>query len=801
MPSKLLNSRHLYLKLPAILLAVLAVACAAAFLWLRTSLPVLSGTVTVQGLQQEAEILYDVNGIPHIRAGSAGDAYFALGYAHAADRLFQMDFMRRLARGRLSEVIGPSTVGLDRSMRTLGLGLLAEETYRRLPPRARAVLEAYSAGVNAGLETRSGALPPEFIALRYRPERWTPPDSLVWGRLMALRLAGNWRTEALRAGLAERLDADRIGDLWPADDGTPPPTLSAALRDTDLAGTVRGLLGALPDQMRQMSASNSWAVAGKLTDTGRPLLANDPHLGYQAPGLWYLARISAPGLEIAGATVAGVPFHILGHTDRFAWAFTTTDSDTQDLFVERLSEGETDRYDTPDGPQPFRTRTEEIAVKGAAPVLLTVRETRHGPVVSDLDPRIGAGLPDGHVLALSAMALRADDMTPLAILDMNRAGDWAEFRAALRNFHAPQQNITFADTDGNIAFLAPGRVPVRKAGDGSVPVPGWTGEHDWTGTVPFEELPQAFNPPAGRIVNANHRVVPDDYPWYLTRDWADPYRARRIFERLEETELQTAATTAALQNDVLSGAAVDLLPVLFGLLRPGGDRERTAADQLRQWDRRMTRAAAEPLVFTAWLAEINRGLYADELGPYFDDYFGLHPRVVLRMLAQRPEWCDDMSTAAAESCEVVVTHALERALDGLERTYGADRERWQWGKAHAATFRHPVFGRIPVLRRFADIRIAADGGPDTVNRAQNRIGNARDPFASVHGPGFRAIYDLSDLSASQFAIATGMSGNPLSRRYDNTTAAWRDGGYLRVAPSRDEALRGALGVLRLAPVR
>jgi penicillin amidase len=458
-------------------------------------------------------------------------------------------------------------------------------------------------------------------------------------------------------------------------------------------------------------------------------------------------------------------------------------------------------YDTPDGPLAFAERAETIAVRGGAPKRIAVRETRHGPVISDVDRSFAGHVPAGHVVALSAMALRDDDLTPLAILRMNRAHDWSEFRDALHDFHAPQQNVTFADVDGNIAFYAPGRIPVRRSGDGSVPVPGWSGNHDWTGTIPFERLPQSFNPASGQIFNANHRIVPKDYPYLLTHDWAEPYRARRIAERLASAERFTPDAAAALQADVLSGSAADLVPVILGLVEARENREIRAVEMLARWDRKMSRGAPAPLLYAMWLAELNRGLYADELGPLFGAYYGMHPRVVLGMLTRRTAWCDDVTTERAESCSAVVSAALRRALDGLSRRYGNDMDAWRWGEAHPALFRHPVLGRVPVVRTFADIRIEADGGDDTVNRAQSSLGDRQEPFAAVHGPGFRAVYDLSDLAGSRFAVATGASGNPLSPRYANTTESWRDGRYIRFGRTRPEELAGARGVLRLTPLR
>lgn len=769
--------------------------------WLDTSLPSLSGRIVLPGLVHDAEVIYDANGIPHIRAASIDDAYRALGFVHARDRLFQMDFMRRLAAGRLSEVIGPQTLRIDKTMRTLGIYRLAEETFRLLPPALRRHLQAYADGVNAYLSTRDGALPPEFIALGYTPEKWRPADSLVWGRLMALRLSGNRRTEALRMALGTRLPAGRIEDLWPRDDDAPPPTIDAAGTPARLGPMFASLLDALPPEIRRMSDSNSWAVDGKHTASGRPILANDPHLGYRAPIMWYLAQVSAPGLDVTGATVPGVPFTVLGHNDRIAWAFTSTESDTQDLFVERLTAGRPGAYDTPNGPLPFTTRTERIAIKGRAPASITIRETRHGPVVSDLDSSLLDLAGTGKVVALAATALLPDDRTAEALFGMNVARDWPSFRTALRDFQSPQQNITYADVDGNIGFMAPGRVPVRKSGDGSVPVPGSTGAYDWNGFIPFDDLPQAFNPASGRIVNANNRIVPRSYKWLLTRDWPPPYRARRIYEMLGHEARQNIATTVNLQTDVRSDAAAAVLPVLIGLASAASDddRERDALSILRDWNYEMRRDLAAPLIFTAWLAEVNRGLYADELGPLFRSYYGLHPRVVLEMLVHRQEWCDDITTPERETCGQIVSQALDRALSELSAKYGDKMLNWRWGKAHQAVFDHPVFGRIPVLRNFADLAIASDGGAFTVNRGQMRISDARAPFASVHGPGLRAIYDLSDLDNSRFALATGESGNPLSSRYGNLMLLWRDGRYLRIPTTRAEAEKDAKGIVTLVP--
>lgn len=775
------------------ILLLLTAGLALGYFWLRSGLPDYDGERTLAGLKAPVTVVRDAAAIPHIRAESAADAYFALGYVHASDRLWQMDLQRRIGAGRLSELafIGESALRLDRLMRTLGLYRDAAASFGRLPAEVRAALEAYSAGVNAWLGSRSGPLPPEFMALRYEPEPWIPADSLVWGRLIALQLSGNFRTELLRAALAEILVPALLEDLFPPGIGYPPATLAA--------GEARTLRAALPPRLGPDTASNEWVVSGEHTGTGLPILANDPHLALDAPILWYLATIRTPELTVTGATVPGVPFTLLGHNGTVAWGFTTTGSDVQDLFIERVDPADPARYLTPEGSEPFLVREEIIRVHGRdEPVRLTVRTTRHGPVLSDIDPEAAGRAGDGHVLALAWTALTKDDLNVEAIYRLNRARDWENFRAAMRLWRAPQQNVVYADTAGNIGFFSPGDVPIRRDGDGRNPVPGWSGAFDWRGLIPFEELPQGYNPPAGRFVNANNAVVGPDYPHFLAWAFEEPYRARRIEAMLEETSPLTVAGSQAMQLDTLSLAAAELLPLMLTVRAPDAHAAEALAT-LRRWDHRMNRELAAPLIFRTWLLELGRALYADELGDGFDDYGGLEPMVLRRMLTQRRIWCDDTETEAAETCEDMLAASLSSALDRLEAKYGADPSEWRWGDAHRAPLDHPIFSRVPVIDRLFDLGLQTDGGEFTVNRGGMDVGDAATPFAHVHGAGFRAVYDLADLTESQFMIATGQSGNPLSEFYGNLTLPWRDGDYLTIGPMTDGAPRDPIGTLTLHP--
>jgi penicillin amidase len=769
------------------------------FLWLRSSLPQIEGTLTLAGLSAPVQVLRDGDGLVTIRAEGEADAAFALGFVHAQDRLWQMDAMRRIVAGRLSEVTGPATLDTDRLMRTLGLYRKAEESLALMAPEIRTLMQAYSDGVNGFLATRSGALPPEFLLLGYEPEPWRPVHSLLWGQIMALRLSGNWRNELLRARLAGQLSEEQIEELWPAEPPDGPITLGAATGDIGPAANAApddigraaeaafSLLAGVPQDLLGPGASNSWVLSGAQTASGKPVLANDPHLGFIVPGTWYLVRIETPEGTRAGATAPGVPAIIIGHNGRIAWGFTTTHSDTQDFVIEKFDPTDPKRYLTPEGPLPFQIRDEVIRVKGEDPMVHRVQSTRHGPVLSDVEPDVRrsheALARQGHAataLALAWPALSHPNRTAEALFRLNRAGDWGEFVEALRLFHAPQQNIVYADTAGNIGFFAPARVPIRLGYDGRRPVPGWDRDELWSGFIPFEALPQAFNPPRGRFVNANNRIVPPGYAYRIASHPKTSYRARRIESLLDAQNPHDPEASAGLQQDHVSLMAHQLLPLML-VRAPSGGAALEAHRRLASWDGAMDRDGAEPLIFAAWLRELNRALYADELGKRFADLWHWQPRFVAWVLTDGQHWCDDVTSAEPEDCSSRIELALERALASLERRYGGDMEAWRWGEAHKLRFAHPVFRHVPLLDDLSAVEEETDGGPYTVNRGTPRFASERRLFGHAHGAGLRTIFDLSDLDGSRFMTAFGQSGNPLSPHYGDLTRPWRDGTYLSLA--------------------
>jgi penicillin amidase len=770
-------------------LLVLLVLSGGGFLVLRTSLPASAGRITVAGLRGQVTIARDADGVPTITAQDDDDLSFGLGFAHAQDRLFQMEVQRRYGAGRLSELFGAAAVPIDTQMRVLGLYRAAEAAFPKLSPAARSGIEAYGAGVNAYLATRGLVLPPEFLMLRVTPEPWKPADTLVWGKLMDFQLAGNYRGELLRARLAKTVSPEDLAFLYPDYPKDAPRTL-AALLPLYRSLPLDPLYAALPAAMGPHYASNNWVVDGAHSTSGKPLLANDPHLGFATPGVWYLARLKTPRHDIVGATAAGTPLVIIGHNEKIAWGFTTTTADIEDLYVEKLDPNDAGHYLAGNASLPFQTRQETIAVRDGPPVKLTVRATRHGPVVTDMLPQATAA--PGYVLALQTTFLGDDDTSAQALWDIDRAADWSSFKEGLKQLVGPPQNIVYADSAGTIGFIAAGRIPIRKSGDGWLPMPGWSGEYDWDGFIPFNALPQGTNPQSGHFVSANNKIVSDSYPYFISRDWDLPDRARRIEELLTATPRQSPGASAEIQADTLSLEAARLVPLMTQIV-PSSNLAREATDRLKSWDFRMDPDKVEPLLFTAWLRAFARSVLFARLGDAAADYWDLKPQVMYALLTQRPDWCADPKQPGHETCETRLAASLDTALDELRRNYGAEMSLWQWGRAHVAEFPNAVFERIPGLRDWLRVAIPAPGGYDTVNRGPSLIRDDAHPYEQRFGAGLRIITDLGAPEGSRMMIVPGQSGNPLSRHYADLLRRWRAFEWL--VPSRT----AATDVLTLAP--
>jgi len=779
-------------KILAVLVLIVVIAVTAAWLYLHESLPKIDGDVGAKGLGAEVEVLRDADGIPHILAKNDADAWFAMGYVHAQDRLWQMEFQRRVVDGRISEFLGERAYDTDRLMRTLGMARMAERIVARLDKQTLANLEAYSAGVNAFLDA-DPVLPVEFHVFRIKPPRWKPADTVGWLLVMAWDLSSNWRTELSRLRYANKLGRERANEIippYPGDAPMPLPDFKALY--AELAPTANALLAMSPAN-DYANGSNSWVVSGAHSETGKPLLANDPHLGLQAPSLWYLAHLSSPSGNIVGGTLPGVPFVVLGRNDQLAWTFTTTLGDTQDLFVERVAPNDPASYVTPTGTAKFESRQEVIRV-GSEERRITVRATRHGPVISDAVKSAGEAAPKGHVLALAWAALTEENVVARAGFALNRARTVAELHAAGREFTAPQQNVVFADREGHIGFVAPARVPIRRADNearGRVPVPGWNAKYDWQGFLPYEQMPAIADPASGKIVTANHKITPPGYKPFMSVDWFPPYRADRIDELLAKTPKHSMASFARIQGDTVSRLARELLALALAA-KPKTNEGRDAQAMLKGWDAQMRVDSPAPLVFSAWYRELTRLVYADDLGEMFADSWDMRSAFMLSVLKNQAgyaKWCDDIRTPARETCDEQVSKAFDLAALYLAKQHGEPRT-WRWGAVHVAGGDHRPFSFVPVISRWFSVAPETPGDGFTVDVGHFFIRDNDRPFANRHAASLRAIYDLSDLDKSLYIQSTGQSGNFLSPWYANMAERWAKVEYVTI-PAKREAIRVA----------
>lgn len=826
-----------------LVVAVLLVGTGAA-VYVQRSFAVVDGKLSVAGLRDVVRVQRDGADVTHIRAQTPQDVWFAMGFVHAQERTWQLEFNRRVMHGQLSEVFGEATVETDKLMRSLDIMGTARRQYAGLPLYAKEALQAYSQGIHAFHKDRPQALSPEFHVLGIKPGGdagavWEPEDSVGWALMMALDLGGNWGNEFARLSVAKTLDTDRLWQLMPPYPGEPPAAsadLAALYRQLGVyrangSGTSAGATGGVdpvaqtsPDAAhrdgplsRQISAgmlawsdeltrnagtndgkgSNNWVLAGTRTVSGKPLLANDPHLGLSAPAIWYFAGMQAPAgkasdgtpigaIDAVGATLPGLPFVVLGRTDRVAWGFTNTGPDVQDLYLEQINPADASQYRTPDGWAPFTVRTETIRVKGAADVVLNARSTRHGPVLSDAQ-KVHADVLDlgKYVLALRWSALDADNQTVLAGLQTNQAKSVDELFQALSHYHSPMQSVVAADDQGNIRFKAVGRVPLRDAANdirGVAPSPGWEARYDWKGWLPYDQTPED-NGAKGWVATANQRITAPDYVHYLTQDWALPYRYERIAQLIEATEKHDAQSMQAIHSDVTSLATRRLLP---HLLQAQSTHALAAAAQaqLKGFDGVMDANTAAPLVFAAWTDELARGLIIPRIGEErFTATYGKRDyRAGIEGMLERNDawWCQ------ATSCADQSAAALGRALDRLQATYGTDPAQWRWGAAHPALSAHRPFGNVAALARFFDVSVPSHGDSYTVNVGQYNAGEAKGPFVNRHAASLRAVYDLADLEQSRFIYQTGQSGLVFSSRYRDMSTTWAQTGYraLQRQPAR-----------------
>ncbi|HEX4497784.1 MAG TPA: penicillin acylase family protein [Thermoanaerobaculia bacterium] len=762
--------------------ALLAVAAVVFYVLVRRAWPEVDGRLAVAGLQAPVEIVRVEPGVPHIYAKNTHDLFFAQGYVHAQDRLWQMDFNRVVGQGKLASLFGEGALEVDRIMRILGLRQAAERDWQTLSPATRAILTAYADGVNAYLSTHRGRLPIEFTLLGVEPAPWTPIDSLTWGKLMSLNLSQNHPFEILRAHLIARLGepvARRLMSPYPATDPVIVPPGAHGYADLATPRAASGMLASLPgfgmiSGKGQAWGSNGWVVAGSRTASGKPLLANDTHLGLQMPSVWYQVGLHGGGYDEAGFSFPGMPFVVIGHNQRIAWGITNLCADVEDLYIEKLDDPvHPRRYQFQGAWRDLVLRDETIEVKGKPAVTVQVRETLHGPILNEAISEL-KGSPPTSIRWPALGGTRLVD----SLAAMNLATDWASFHRALEAWDTPSVNFVYADVDGHIGYQSTARVPIRAAGhQGLVPVPGWDGRSEWQGFIPYEKMPFVVDPPAGFIVTANNKVVGDDYPYFLAYDMADPYRARRITDLLSAGKGFTQERLRAIQADTLGLPDAALRPYLLAV-KPADERERKALDEVRRWDLRYEPGAAGASVYEVWYWYLIEDTLSDELGPdVFKEYrtVGLSqvPSIIDLMAHPDDPLFDDKRTpAVVEHRDDIVRRSLGHAVAWLARRYGDDPAGWTYGKVHSVTFVHAPLGQsgiAPLERLFNSSTFPARGTFFTVDAA---MPDFTAPFAVVFGTSQRMIVDLADLEASTWVNSTGQNAQLWHRHREDQIPKW-----------------------------
>jgi penicillin amidase len=798
---------------------IAGLAGGAYYFLMRRPLPKTRGTLRLADLHEPVEIVTDRYGVPHIYANNEDDLYLAQGYVHAQHRLWQMELNRRIGSGRLAELFGEIALEPDRFARRLGLHRAAAAAVRTLPPHSARILDAYARGVNAFISSHRTNLPLEFTLLRLTPAPWQPADTMQWSKMMGWNLGGNWETELIRARLVARLGPERAAKLETGYDPSHPLIIPPGV---SYKGTNLGLLEQYAT-LRQLSgfgllgASNNWVVDGSMTITGKPILCNDPHLGQTAPSIWFECHLVAGEIDVVGATFPGAPGVIIGHNRHVAWGVTNAISDVEDLYIEKFNPQNPDQYEFMGRWEDAQVYREEIKVKGRKePVVEEVRVTRHGPILTTMQGSAngqngeqGEELP----LALRWTGFEHHDIVS-ALEKMALATNIDEFREALRDWDVPAQNFVFADTHGNIGYLMAGAIPTRAKGQALLPSPGWTGEYEWTGLIPFEELPQTTNPPQHFVVTANNRVVDDTYPYYITHEWLNGYRAQRIRDLLTSRGKLSLSDMAVIQSDQYALPAEEIVPHMMSV----ASRTRLAIqaqDILRAWNYVLSSDSPgaslyitflrklEHIVFSALLGD-NEELLKSYLGvgstlfAPMNAYFGRSKPLLIRLLKEQDDswFADSVMPNGPRTWETALLSAFEATLDELQEKLGDDPTRWSYGKIHKMTYAHVLGLLKPLDRIFNRGPYPIGGDVDTINLG---AASPADPETVITVASYRQIINLADPAASLSIHAPGQSGHPGSKHYDDFIKPWRNVEHHPMLFDHEMIDENAVGKLLLVP--
>ncbi|RCX18349.1 penicillin amidase [Anaerobacterium chartisolvens] len=737
------------------------------------------------------EIIRDKWGVPQIYADNEYDLLFGQGYVHAQDRLWAMEMNRHTSNGRLSEIFGKMGVEMDSFYRTLGLSRSAEETWKKLDKDSRFLLEAYAAGVNEFIDTHRGSLPIEFKVLGIDPEPWTPVDTLTLGNVMAFFMSYNYQMEIIRAKIIANNGRDAVKELFPFPSDNTTLMIPDEAQDyywlKDKQVVAFDTLKALGYETSSKWGSNNWVVSGSLTKTGKPILANDTHLNLGMPSIWYENGLHGGRFDCAGFTFPGIPLVITGHNQRIAWGITNMNSDVQDLYLEKLDNNDNPtQYEFQGNWYKVDTLKEKINVKGGSSEELTTYFTRHGPIINKV-----IGISNSSPIALR-WTLSEGSMLIKAVIDVNCSKNWTEFRSALKNWDNACQNFVYADVDGNIGYQAACKVPIRESKhQGIVPVPGWTGEYEWKGYIPFEELPTSFNPQAGFIVTTNNKITPENYKYTISYDWAPGDRAARISNLIKSKAGKlTVEDMKDIQADTYSMTAESLRPFLLEVT-PGNEFERKALEKIRNWDLNTDNDSIGASIYETWYNFMIKHMFAKNLGldekanqgPQFAssylDYSDMHQPTMIKLMSEpNSRWFDDRTTLEVEKRDDIIRKSFKEALSKLKNKLGRDIEDWEWGKMHTVTFTHMPFGimGIPVIGDiFNSKTLPASGSLSTVNMAQY---SWKSPFIVGFGTSQRMIVDINNLDEMLVINTSGQCAVTFNKNREDQIQLWWKNDYI-----------------------
>ena len=811
-PARKTSALRVVLWVLALLIVILATALGYAYFVVHSALPQLDGQVTAPGLSAPVSVVRDSHGVPTIEAQSLDDLFFAQGFVTAQDRLWQMDVMRRFGAGELSEILGPDTLKHDREQRILGLRVAARKSLGAASPRDHAFFEAYARGVNAYIAKQRNHLPIEFRILKYRPKPWLPEDSVVIANQMVKDLNYHYFEDALsREKILAKLGPELTADLYVNHSwhDRPPTVMREDLQEQnnasdsdddddsdDDSGPDNSITRHRPPATSQydkgelaVDGSNDWVVSGAHTVTGKPLLSNDMHLGHQMPNLWYEAHLRSGTLDAAGVTLPGMPYVIVGHNQRIAWGFTNVGPTVTDVYIENFNaQG---AYQTPKGWVQPEHRSEVIHVKGQADVTVDVETTRHGPIITELVP--------GETRQ-PALRWTLYDGLRIPFFDVNTAQDWDDFRRAFSSLDAPGQNVVYADVDGNIGYQTTGKVPIRAAGDGSLPVSGADDAHEWIGYIPFDKLPRTYNPPSGIIATANGRITADDYPNPISMEWEAPWRTARIYHVLESGRKFAPADMLTLQTDVHSEPDLFVAERLVYAVdhdSKASARAKQAADLMRNWDGRMLASSAAPTITEVSARELRRLLLESRLGNAPADPEKEEGTLNWKTYSweMRSVWLENILLHHPKrwlpekypDYDVLLAAAVEAAVS--DRNAPKDIAAWNWGKFNAVEIQHPIFGKIPLLNRWTGPGVQEQSGSGYTVKAVTRH----------HGPSERFTANLADLDRSTLNVVTGQGGNFLSPYYMDQWRAWYEGSTFTLPFSAQAVAAARVHTLQLEP--